>query len=342
MRHLFAAAAAAAILILPPPAHAWRSDGHQSAATITAALIKGTPTEARVKALLGDLTLADAAVWADCAKGIEPRSGYRYPSPGRYASCAPMETPEGIAEMADYVRRNFRQCRPHPGEEDCHQQYHYTDVALQRSRYIDGFAGTSGHDIVGAMQAAIRVLQGQPATAPMDFKSPREALLVLVHLVGDLHEPLHVGTAYLDAQGRLVDPDKSGLDPASVTTGGNSLHVAGTPRTGPGSLNLHTVWDLVPETLKPVHVDAAWLAQARQVPPDRGSPLDWPARWASDSLEQANSVFAGLTFSPKQGKTWDVALPPDYEARADAIKRRQLTVAGARLAELLKAVLTPQ
>jgi hypothetical protein len=341
MRHLFAAAAAAATFTLPLPALAWRSDGHQTAATITAALIKGTPAEARVKALLGDLTLADAAVWADCAKGIKPDNGYRYPSPGRYASCAPMETPEHIAEMADYVRRNFRQCHPHAGEEDCHQQYHYTDVALQRSRYIEGFAGTSSHDIVGAMQAAIRVLQGRPATAPMDFKSPREALLVLVHLVGDLHEPLHVGTAYLDTQGRYVDPDKTGLDPDSVTTGGNSLHVAGTPLTGPGSLNLHTVWDLVPETFKPRHVDAAWLAQARQVPPDGGSPLDWPARWASESLQQANVAFEGLAFSPKQGANWDVGLPRGYDARADAIKHRQLALAGARLAGLLK-MLFPQ
>jgi hypothetical protein len=330
---------ALALSTLPLLAQAWHAEGHQTVATIAAGLIQGTPTQARVKALLGDLTLADAAVWADCVKGVKPDRAYTYPAPGRYASCAPLETPERIAEMADYVRRNLRQCEPHPGEETCHQQYHYTDVALQRSRYIEGFAGTSGHDVVGVAQAAIRVLQGQPSTPPMDFKSPREALLVLVHAIGDMHEPMHVGTVYLDAHGRLLDPDKTGLDRDSLTIGGNALHVAGTPASGPGSLNLHSVWDRVPERFGPAHVDAAWLAEAARVAPAGGAPLQWPSLWATDSLDQARAAFDGLRFGPKQGKSWSVVLPAGYETRADAIKRQQLTRGGARLAQLLMAVL---
>ena len=344
----------AALLAVPPAAQAWGPDGHQTVATIAAALIKGSPAEGRVAALLGDIPLPLASVWADCAKGISPGQGYIYPSPGKYAECAPLETPSRIAEMADYVRRNDRQCDA-SADEECHRQVHYTDVALQRSRYLRGFAGTRADDVVGALRTAILVLQGRPAGGPPRFKNPREALLVLTHLVGDVHQPLHVGAVYLDDLGRRVDPDKTGFQPATVTVGGNSLWLIGAQPPAParppasagpgapvaagfGPVRLHTVWDGVPDKLKPGRVNAAWLAEARQIHANAGAPTDWPSRWATQSLEQARLAFDGLKFSARQDAHWNVHLPPGYNARADAIKRQQLTVAGARLAQVLKAV----
>lgn len=340
------------LLAAPLAAHAWGSDGHQTVATLAAGLIKGTPTEARVAALLGDMSLPQASLWADCAKGVSPGQNYSYPSPGKYAECAPLETPARIAEMADYVRRNDKQCRIGMDEDSCHRQAHYADIAVQRSRYVQGFVGTRGDDVAGALRTAILVLQGKPAEGPPHFKSKREALIVLVHLVGDLHQPLHVGSLYLDAQGRRVDPDKTGLDVATFTVGGNSLWVTSAPKpaTTPappsapataafGPPKLHTLWDGVPEKFKPNRVDAAWLAEARKVRTNPGDPADWPERWATQSLEQSRRAFEGLSFSPKQGSHWNVVLPPGYNARADAIKREQLTTAGAKLAQLLKAVL---
>lgn len=343
------------LLAAPLAAHAWGADGHQTVATIAAGLIKGTPAEARVAALLGDMSLPQASLWADCAKGVSPGQGYTYPSPGKYAECAPLETPARIAEMADYVKRNDKQCQIGMDEDSCHRQTHYADITVQRSRYVQGFVGTRGDDVAGALRTAILVLQGKPAEGPPHFKSPREALIVLVHLVGDLHQPLHVGSLYLDAQGHRVDPDKTGLDVATFTVGGNSLWVIGAPKppapprgaSGPadpvtagfGPLKLHTLWDGVPDKFKPHRVDAAWLAEARKVRPSLGDPADWPARWATQSLEQSRLAFEGLTFSAKQGSHWNVVLPQGYNARADAIKRQQLTQAGARLALVLKTVL---
>ncbi|CAM3801930.1 S1/P1 nuclease [Roseateles saccharophilus] len=332
MRHLLAAA----MIALPLAAQAWGPDGHQTVATIAAGLIQGTPAEARVAALLGDMTLQQASIWADCAKGISPAQGYAYPAPGKYPACAPLETPARIAEMADYVRRNDRQCHLGPDEASCHGQTHYTDIALQRSRYLPGFSGTRPDDVVGALRQAIQVLQGRPTTGQPDFNSPREALLVLVHLVGDIHQPLHVGAPYLDARGQRIDPDKTGLDPASFTVGGNSFPLAQTASAGPR--NFHAYWDGVPAALRPQHVDAAWLAEARQVAANPGDPADWPARWASESLNQAGTAYEGLAFSARQDSHWSVNLPPGYDAKADTIKRQQLTQAGARLALVLKTV----
>lgn len=339
MRRLFAAALLAPLLATAPDAHAWGAGGHQTVATLAAGLIRGTPAASRVKALLGDMTLQEAAIWPDCAKGVAADRGYSYPNPGRYASCATLETPARIAEMAAYVRRNDRQCAPRPGEESCHQQYHYTDVAIQRSRYVEGFAGTSGHDIVGAMRAAIAVLQGRPSTPPMDF-TPREALIVLVHLAGDMHEPLHVGSIYLDAQGRPVDPDKVATGDAESTIGGNRLLLPVVPPARP--LSLHTMWDGIAEALGAQQVDAAWLQAARRVPATPGPVQDWPARWATESLAQAHGAHDGLGFSPRLGEGrsthWDMTLPAGYDARMAAMKRHELTLAGARLAQLLSAL----
>lgn len=325
------------LLACAGPAFAWHAPGHQTVGTLAAELLRGTPAERRLTQLLGGMSLAQAAVWADCAKGIDPSRDFAYTARGRFADCAPLETEAHIAEMRAYVQRNHRQCQPAPGAEDCHRGYHYVNMAYQRSRYLAGFTGTRPDDIVGATAAAILVLQGRPAPPPFGFSGPREALLVLAHLVGDMHQPLHVGSLYLDREGRRVDPDKTGLDPETFTMGSNNLWLAGA-----GPVNLHSVWDSVPARFAPAHVDAAWEAAARAVPPEPGRPLDWPARWATQSLEQARQAFDGLTFSPWQAGRWAVHLPPGYEARAEAIKQRQLTLAGARLAQLLQAALAAQ
>ena len=86
-------------------------------------------------------------------------------------------------------------------------------------------AGTSDHDIVSATLAAMAVLQGQKSPPPIVLARTREALLLLTHLLGDMHQPLHVGAIYLDANNQPVDPGASGLavDPKIETRGGNQL-----------------------------------------------------------------------------------------------------------------------
>jgi len=36
------------------------------------------------------------------------------------------------------------------------------------------------------------------------WSKPREALLLLVHLLGDIHQPLHVGSAYVNDKNAFV------------------------------------------------------------------------------------------------------------------------------------------
>jgi hypothetical protein len=318
-----------------PWACAWGPDGHHTVAAIAAGLIAGSNAETQVKALLADVSLVDAAVWADCAKGVNPTT-LQYEGAGKYPECQVFETPAGEAAMIDFVKRNSHNCVVKPGEEICHKQYHYTDVAIQHDSYKFGWVGTRDDDVVAAVAAMTHALKGDPAPTPFNIKDKREALILLSHYVGDLHQPLHVGAIYLDAPGNPVDPDLGTYDPATDTHGGNSIIVLS--KSGKETGVLHAKWDAIPASMNDTHVDAVWLAQARAVGKATGTDLSWSQQWASGSVKAAQSAFKGLTFAPLQGGHWTVTLPRSYEKRMNTIKKQQLTLGGGRFAQLLQDI----
>jgi hypothetical protein len=318
-------------------AFAWGPNGHRAVGAIADKLIAGSNAARQVEAILGGLNLEQASVWADCARGVVPNKDYAYAAAGQYPECAIYETPAREAEMSDFVRRNDRNCVRKPTEESCHKQYHYTDVAIQRERYAAGSVGTRDDDIVAAVAAAAHVLNGDPSPAPFDIQGKREALLLLAHYVGDIHQPLHVGAVYLDVTGRPVDPDLRGFDPATATRGGNQIVVVDAA-TGQRGRNIHQVWDEVPSSMTAARVDAAWLASARAVPPSPGAWSGWPAHWASDTLARDRSALASLGYGPRSDGAWTVSLSAAYKRSMSAIKKKQLTKAGARLAQILEAI----
>jgi hypothetical protein len=50
-------------------------------------------------------------------------------------------------------------------------------------------------DVLVAMEAMMKILLGSPVSAPFKGLSKNQALKFLIHFVGDLHQPLHVGWA---------------------------------------------------------------------------------------------------------------------------------------------------
>ena len=334
MRHLsvWMAATLTACLAWTGEVHAWSAAGHETVGAIADRLIADTPAAGQVGAILGT-DLRTASVWADCAKNVSLQEGqFVYTVDARYRECRPFEDAAGEARMVDFVRRNWDACHPAAGAEPCHKQYHYTDVAIERGRYARGEVGTSDHDIVAATGAAIRVLEGHPAPPPFSIKDKKEALLLLAHLVGDIHQPLHVGAVYLNASGQLVDPDRGAFDPATGTRGGNLLR--------DGRRVLHTEWDGVPNDLRPDEFGVRGAAEARNVPLTRGSLAGWPTRWASETLEVAHAAFRDVSFEAPDGAehSWSMIVPADYAERREALQRRQLVLAGARLAQVLEKI----
>jgi hypothetical protein len=188
------------------------------------------------------------------------------------------------------------------------------------------------HDIVAAINPATAVLKNESPPAPFNIKDKKEALFLLAHFLGDLHQPLHVGAVYLDQDGNPVNPDTGpGLDPNTETHGGNSIkHDHG---------NLHSEWDASPVDLgrtAPLEL----VQVAARVPSTPGSVSDWAGSWASDTVMASHKAFAGLAFSGDGPRHWTAQSNDQrgYRAAEDRLKRDQLAKAGARLAELLNTI----
>ena len=338
MKTLVVLLACAAALTVPSNALAFGPRGHQVAGAIADKMLNAHAA-AEVKKNLG-MPLRTAATWADCVKDVMPVAGVglRYRADPKYhAACAAFENTRGIARMQSYVQRNWKTCSPDAHVTACHKKYHFTDVAIQQSRYDRALAGTSDHDIVSALAAIVEVLQDRPPPAPFAIKDRKEALLLLAHLMGDIHQPLHVGSVYLDANNQPMDPGQTGTAIAKTTdtVGGNAIE--------DGSTNLHAEWDDVSTSLNPLALAAPLLAAAQAVPLTAGDFKVWPAAWASETVLTARGAFNGLSYSHKGAQKpgdWVVKIAdrPTYAAQRRAIQTQQIARAGARLAQLLNAI----
>jgi S1/P1 Nuclease len=345
--------------------HAWSYQGHEVVGAIADELIKDNanaskqvhdilnsplPSADEVKDqkdlhVFRELSLQQAGPWADCVKAVAHHDGDRFkyeldPNHPEYETpCIPFNSGLERARMEDYVKHNWSapDCTYQPAgfELGCHNTYHFADVAIQRDSYDRSDLGTSSHDVVSAINAMIAVLTDKSPSPPFAIRDKKEALLLLAHFVGDLHQPLHVGAIYLDPQGAPVDPDAAHqIDPATETAGANAIQDE--------NVNLHAEWDDIPFDigLKATH---ELLDSARAVPVDP-APMDgWAASWATDTMQVAHEAFKGLSFGPKKDGKWPVSYGDRdkhvaYLHHMDEIKRQQLAKAGARLAEILNTI----
>ncbi|MBV8634971.1 MAG: S1/P1 nuclease [Burkholderiaceae bacterium] len=334
---------ALAAATLPTTALAWNAQGHQGVGAVADRMIAGTRAEQWVHALLGERNLQTVSVWADCAKATKSADdlNFVYQANPKYAECNAFDTPDDKAGFESFVARNWKQCGTVHGTEYCHNQYHYADVSSLHDHYDPAYAGTNNHDVVHAINAAIAVLRDQTPETPFSFADKREALMLLTHYVGDIHQPLHVTALYLNDKGEVVDPDRTGYKLGQDTAGGNNIV--------DDKKLFHGEWDTPPADLL---VDGAPVPKlmklAQAVPTTKGDVANWSTAWASDSVKLAPQVFGGLHFTmrPPLGsdvenypEKWDVAgIDAAYQAKADEIKLEQIAKAGARLAQLLEAI----
>jgi hypothetical protein len=325
-------------------AFAWNAAGHKVVGSIADQLLRANAQQ-QVAQILG-YDLKTAGPWLDCVKSVEKQDddghfGYKI-DPQYEEPCKPFTNEH--ARMEDYVKRNWFDCRypPQGTDRGCHNTYHFDDVAVQRDRFDRNFQGTNDHDLVSAINAAIAVLLGRTAPSPFSIVDKKEALFLLAHLLGDLHQPLHVSAVYLDKNGNLVDPDLNHMiDPNTDTAGGNFIT---DPLVTDKVKSFHLAdWDTIPSDLdKAQAATPELLAMARSVPGDRGRIEDWSVAWATDSILAAHAAFSGVQFtSASNSKGWIVSFVngrDSYMRNADDLKRKQLAKAGARLAELLNTI----
>ena len=220
---------------LPVPAAAWDFPGHRIVGAIADLVLQqhDPATQQRVSELLekndsGTVekrSLSEVAVFPDCAKrGNVPFCG-RPPS----------------EEEKAYAGRN-----PH------HDKFHFADVPLQQPSYVANSAGTQDIDVVQMVAYAVAQLRGKAPTPKPDVNlTDTEAVWLLAHLVGDIHQPLHVGAKYFDKTCETsVDPNIGATPPTfgigdtvAMTMGGNLILLVAPAPAVPPAANLHLYWD---------------------------------------------------------------------------------------------------
>jgi len=193
-----------------------------------------------------------------------------------------------VSTWADEIRRY----RPQT------DQWHYINVPMEaRDPDILSFCPPGG--CVVSKIDDFRSVLTNPHASPANR---RDALKFLIHLVADLHQPLHVG----DRNDR----------------GGNRTQVVyfRTPA------NLHRVWDT--EILQRMEEEAALasgLSRTARLGWARGTPVDWAAESHAVAREVAYKHLSRKVGAP-------------YHQQAETALRVQLAKAGVRLAAMLNRV----
>ena len=199
--------------------------------------------------------------------------------------------------------------------------------------------------MVHEINTAIQVLEGKSTAVP-----PKIAIYMLVHFVGDLHQPLHVGTGYFDLLRSLPPGARRGSGSSPLIArrtqakGGNDLSFGNQPFE-----ELHAYWDTaLPEkiagskdpaalakVLAPTIQPAAWA--------DTGDHHAWAEAWATGSLAAARRAYAPIKFGAAELanghlRKIHITLPANYDDTAVPLARERLAEAGFHLAELLNAI----
>jgi S1/P1 Nuclease len=211
----------------------------------------------------------------------------------------PGKTMSSVASWADDVRRS----RPETGP------WHYVDIPIDEPHLDMQRDCAKGECIVAAIAKVEQTVRNRGASAV----ERREALMFLIHFIGDLHQPLHCS----DRNDR----------------GGNELPVLYNGRR----TNLHSVWDSgllghlgTEDELFPALTEESARHRKQYA---KGSVKNW----AEAGHDAARDTVYGLLPATPQGTP--VTLGAAYEQPADALIRQQLELGGARLAKVLNRVL---
>jgi hypothetical protein len=222
-------------------------------------------------------------------------------------------TLESVSEWADELH----------GTEAARPSWHYDDVPIcgseEKARYCpDGQCNTE------QLKRLIGVLGDTRAAA----RERNEALKWVVHLVGDIHQPLHAA-------------DNS-------DHGGNLVPVALEGVRTRGRENLHRAWDndLVqlalhaPNRQQPPRDIDALAGEAANLEREVGQGT--PDSWARESNNLARNVaYHYPGFACNGVPAGIVVLDAAYLDDAGVVVRERLLLAGARLANLLNRTLAP-
>jgi hypothetical protein len=229
---------------------------------------------------------------------------------------------KGDPRFYDEARRDAVPTPPAPGFPDTKQRrnWHYINVAFS----TDG-TETPPPPPVNVLSQIRMILPvvGQPPIEPGSGPAEHDPVYLLpwlLHLVGDVHQPLHCATRFRKGQ---VDP-ATGRPWSDL--GGNTVFVV-------GANNLHAYWDdSLGITDTRGYVDG--LVRSLRKVQREASPLLDPQRWVDEGFDISKAVV--YSFGNEGGsKENPIRLTDQYHVQASQIARRRAAIGGQRLAALL-------
>jgi len=209
---------------------------------------------------------------------------------------APGESLAALASWADDVRPERKETEP----------WHFINIP------INGAGLNMKRDCPpqGCIISKIAEFRAQWRDPAASLTERREALLFLIHFLGDLHQPLHCADHH----------DRGGNDVPVLFFG--------------EATNLHLLWDVellqhMPAEDQLLQSMMALLTSERVGQWSRGSVEDW----AGESFHLAQNAVYGTLPASAHGEP--ILLGKPYQRAAEPIVREQIAKAGVRLAAIL-------
>jgi S1/P1 Nuclease len=221
--------------------------------------------------------------------------------------------------------------------------WHYIDIGCSTNdpdvfAHAAALSQTNG-DVVAALNLCVGVIKNKKTNELVP--SQAVALALVMHFVGDIHQPLHTTARY--------NPNPKPGDKYKDDAGGNGVSVANLVDT-PWSKNLHTFWDeayrrfyqdgevkAMPELAEvDVMTNPAtkeWMKRLEADAPSNPN-LQFDAKgWALESHAIACTMVYGTLGEPYGAR--NIKLQEKYVNEAVQIARHRIVLAGYRLAALL-------
>jgi hypothetical protein len=201
---------------------------------------------------------------------------------------------------------------------------HYVDLPF----VPEGNPGIAGpapdsHNLITKFKAQSDVITGTGTPAEKAL-----ALTWIFHLAGDSHQPLHAVSMF-----------SNDFPPPKGDRGGNEQHVRVTD--GSHTINLHSFWDgllIGSMNFQPIRNRALGLIGRSDMKREAFPQLAQTEvkNWIDESFELAKTVVYKDVQSGEQND--GAVLPDNYASTAKSVAERQATLAGYRLADVLKTL----
>lgn len=298
----------ALLLVFSAPSYAWNGRGHMMVAAVAYGKLTAK-TKRRVAELIGrnpdfdkfldkipdgtteatkqKILFMIAATWPDM---IKSDAEYHNDGPDKGGNVPPTDGSGTTNTGYDDKAR--------------HKYWHFVDVSFPA--HLD----TPEPNAQDRIEAFISVLSGPQSPETEDKKS--YDLCWLLHILGDVHQPLHCVT-------------RTSGNPPKGDTGGNDVHLTGSDG------NLHSFWDgAVGTSVSPMSVITA-AGKLPAAPASQANDLN-VADWVKESVAIAQNT---AYHDPIGAGTGPFAITPAYRTKATSVAKQRIALAGARLANIL-------